>query len=82
MAYKMYLGYKVYENGDVVNDKGVILKPQIKNGYSFYEIKNKRISCSKFVLLAFEIYPKTLNQKTKRKDLNPLNNSLNNLIWK
>ena len=40
MEYKLHLGYKVYENGNLENNKGVILKPLIKNGYSYYEIKN------------------------------------------
>jgi hypothetical protein len=82
MNYKNYLGYKVYENGDVVNLKGVKLKPQFNNGYSFYEIKNKRISSSKIVLMAFEIYPKDFKAKAIRKDNNINNNSLSNLYWK
>jgi hypothetical protein len=81
MEYKNYLGYKVYENGNVENNKGVILKPQINGNYSFYEIKNKKIRSGEIVLLAFGFYPKTLNQRVKRKDKNPLNNSLNNLQW-
>lgn len=81
MNFKYYLGYKVYENGNVENKKGVILKPQIKDGFSFFKIKNKRVSAGRFILFAFEIYPKSLNQKVKRKDKNPLNNSLQNISW-
>jgi len=81
MEYKNYLGYKVYENGNVENNKGVILKPQIKGSYTFYEIGNKRLSSGAFVLYAFGIYPKTFNSRVKRKDKNILNNSLNNLQW-
>lgn len=81
MEYKIHLGYKVYENGNVENNKGVILKPLVNNGYSYYEIKNKKISAGQIVLLAFGILPKKFNQKVKRKDGNPLNNALNNLLW-
>jgi hypothetical protein len=31
--------------------------------------------------LAFGIYPKYIGQKIKRKDKNPLNNSLENILW-
>ena len=82
MNYVNYLDYKVYENGNVVNHKGTVLKPQIKNKYSFYEIKGSRISAGKIVLMAFKIYPKYFNQQIKRLDNNILNNSLNNLLWK
>ena len=41
MEYKIHLGYKVYENGNVENNKGVILKQKLKKGWSFYEIKGK-----------------------------------------
>lgn len=81
MEFRFYLGYKVYENGDVENKKGIVLRPKLKGNYSFYEIKGKNISCGKFILFAFEIYPKTLSQKVKRKDNNPLNNSLQNISW-
>jgi len=81
MEFKNYLGYKVYENGNVKNEKGLILKPKIVGGYSYYFIKNKNIRCGEFVLFAFGKYPKTLNQKIKRKDGNTLNNSLENISW-
>jgi hypothetical protein len=81
MDFKNYLGYKVYENGNVVSESGIVLKPQKKGNYSFYEIKGKRIRCAEFVLFAFGIYPKYLNQRIKRKDKNVLNNSLNNISW-
>ena len=81
MEFRNYLGYKVYENGNVENNKGVFLKSQFKNDFSFFKIKGKRISCARFVLFAFSIYPKSLNQKVKRKDSNPLNNSLENISW-
>jgi hypothetical protein len=81
MEYRNYLGYKVYENGNVENNKGVILKPQLNGSYSFYQIKGKRISSGKFILYAFGIYPKYFGQAIKRKDKNPLNNNLNNLSW-
>lgn len=80
MEYNIYLGYKVYKNGNVENNKGVILKPQLKNGFSFYIINNRRFSCGAIVLLAFKIYP-SKTMKIKRKDGNPLNNSLENLSW-
>jgi hypothetical protein len=81
MEFKNYLGYKVYKNGNVENKKGIILKPQIKGDYSYYEIENKKISAGAFVLFAFEIYPPFVNSKVKRKDKNILNNSLSNLLW-
>lgn len=81
MEYRYYLGYKVYENGDVENKKGIILTPKLKGNYSYYEIKGKNIRAGEFVLFAFEIYPKSLNQLIKRKDNNPLNNSLENISW-
>jgi hypothetical protein len=82
MECKNYLGYKVYENGNVENKKGVILKPQIKGGYSFYKINGKKISSGQIVLFAFSIYPKYSSQKAKRKDKDISNNSLENLEWK
>jgi hypothetical protein len=81
MEYRNLLGYKVYENGNVENQKGIVLKPQLNGNYSFYEINKKKISAGAIVLLAFEIYPKSYNQRVKRKDKNPLNNALNNLQW-
>jgi len=81
MEFVNYLGYKVYENGNVENKKGVILKPQLKGNCSFYYINNKKIRCGELVLFAFEIYPKTLKKRIKRKDGNPLNNSLQNISW-
>jgi hypothetical protein len=81
MEFRNYLGYKVYENGNVENQKGVILKPQLNGNYSFYEINKKKISSGYFVLLAFGIYPKYIGQRIERKDKNPLNNSLDNLSW-
>lgn len=81
MEYRYYLGYKVYENGNVENDKGVVLKPQLKGNYSFFKIKGEKISCARFILFSFGDYPKCLNQKAKRKDGNPINNSLYNLSW-
>jgi hypothetical protein len=81
MEFRNYLGYKVYENGNVENQKGVILKPQLKENFSFYKINKKRVSTAQFVLFAFGIYPKYFGQKIKRKDKNPLNNSLENISW-
>lgn len=83
MEFKNHLGYKVYENGDVVNSKGILLKPQIQNGWAYYEIQNKKIGVGTIVLFAFGIYPdKHYNRlKPKRKDGNQLNNSLENLSW-
>ena len=81
MEYKIYLGYKVYENGNVENNKGVILKPQFKGDWSFYKIEGKRISAGAFVLYAFGKLPKNFNANVKRKDKNVLNNSLSNLSW-
>jgi hypothetical protein len=63
MEFRNYLGYKVYENGDVENQKGVILKPQLKKNFSFYKINKKRVSTAQFVLFAFGIYPKYFGQK-------------------
>ena len=80
MEYRNYLGYKVYENGNVENRKGIVLKPQLKGNYSFYEINKKKISAGAIVLLAFEIY-NSKSTKITRKDKNPLNNALNNLQW-
>ncbi len=82
MKYQNYGDYKVFENGKVVNVKGITLKPQIKLNYSFYKIKGTKISAGKIVLLAFKIYPKFINQPIKRLDNNILNNSLNNLVWR
>lgn len=82
MEFKNYFQYKVFENGNVVNPKGEILKPS-KNG--FYELsilnKTRRISCSQIVLFAFQIYPLKFKQKVKHSDGNKFNNSLNNLKW-
>ena len=81
MEYRFYLGYKVYENGNVENQKGVILKPQLNGNYSFFKINDKRVSAGNFILFAFGIYPNHFKQRVKRKDKNPLNNALNNLQW-
>lgn len=82
MEFKNYFGYKVFENGNVVNSKDVILKPS-KMG--FYELsimgKIKRVNSASIVLFAFEIYPLRFNQNVKHIDGNVLNNSLNNLKW-
>ena len=82
MGFKNYFQYKVFENGDVVNPKGVILKPR-ENG--FYELsimgKTRRIRCSHVVLFAFCIYPLRFKQQAKHIDGNIFNNSLNNLKW-
>jgi hypothetical protein len=81
MEFRNYLGYKVYENGDVVNSKGLILKPQNDNGYYFYIIKGSPFSCGQIVLYAFGFIPPTSSSRVIRKDKNPLNNALNNLSW-
>lgn len=87
MIYKIYLGYKVYENGDVENKNGILLKPKSNGNYYFYEIYNlgvkQKMSTGSIVLYAFGIYPKyfCINPKVKRKDGNLLNNSLSNLSW-
>ena len=82
MEFKNYFQYKVFENGDVVNPKGVILKPR-KNG--FYELsimgKTRRINSGLVVLFAFGIYHLRFNQQVKHIDGNVFNNSLNNLKW-
>jgi len=82
MEFKNYFGYKVFENGNVVNSKGVILKPS-KMG--FYELsimgKIKRVNSGAIVLFSFKIYPLRFNQNVKHIDGNVLNNSLNNLKW-
>ena len=86
MEYRIYYNYKVYENGNVENNKGVILKPQIKNEYLFYELKIygkiKRVSCGRTVMFAFKILPMTNNEKVHHIDGNKFNNSLTNLIFK
>jgi hypothetical protein len=82
MEFRNYLGYSIYKNGDVENNKGLILKPKIKNKYCFYNISGKRISAGQLVLLSFGILPKHTKQKVYHKDGNFLNNSLENLIWK
>ena len=81
MNFKKYLGYNVYENGNVVNSKGIVLKPQNNNNYFYYEISGKRISAGQIVLYAFSVFPKSFKQKVNHIDGNPLNNSLNNLKW-
>jgi hypothetical protein len=81
MEFRIYLGYKVYENGNVENKKGIVLKPQLKGNYSFYLIKEKKVSAGQIVLFAFGIYPNYVGQPIKRKDKNPLNNSLENISW-
>ena len=82
MEFKNYFQYKVFENGDVVNPKGVILKPQ---GDGFYKLsimgKKRNIRCSHVVLFAFGIYPLRFKQQAKHIDGNVFNNSLNNLKW-
>ena len=82
MEFKNYFQYKVFENGEVVNPKGVILKPR-KNG--FYELsimgKTRRINSGLVVLFAFGIYPLRFKQQVKHIDGNIFNNSLNNLKW-
>lgn len=83
MEFKNYFQYKVYENGDVVNPKGIILKPQ-KNG-SYYKLsimgKIRKIPSGSVVLFAFEIYPLNFKNTVKHIDGNVFNNSLNNLKW-
>lgn len=81
MEYRNYLGYKVYENGNVENNKGVILKVKEKNNYFFYKIKNKKISAGFLILFAFQIYPKYFGQKVNHIDSNKSNNSLINLTY-
>ncbi len=81
MEFRNYLGYKVYENGNVENQKGIILKQELKGNYSFYKINKKRFSAGQIVLFAFGIYPSYVGQSIKRKDKNPLNNSLENISW-
>jgi len=85
MIYKNYLGYKVFENGQVFRKDGKILIPQHYNGRYFFEInvneKRKRISCAVFVLMAFEIFPNKLKSKVFRKDGDKLNCSLSNINW-
>lgn len=81
MNYKIYLGYKVYEDGSVENKKGIKLLPHSNGNYSFYTINGKSICSGRFVLFAFEIYPKNVRQQVKRKDGNIFNNSLINLSW-
>jgi hypothetical protein len=81
MEHRNYMGYKVYENGDTTNSDGVILKPKIKKGIPYYKIKGKLFSTGRFILFAFEIYPRHVRGNAKRKDGNPMNNSLSNLYW-
>lgn len=85
MKYRKYLNYKVYENGVVLNSKGIKLIPQENGNYHFYELSNNgerfRVCCAKIVLLAFGIYPKSLFSKVFFKDGNRLNTNLDNLKW-
>jgi len=85
MDFRNYFTYKVFENGSVINDKGVVLKPQKNNRWLFYELsingKTKRVGCANIVLVSFGIYPSYFNQKIKHIDGNNENNSLNNLKW-
>ena len=82
MEFKNYFQYKVFENGDVVNLKGVILKPR-KNGSYILSLlgKKREIRCSHVVLFAFGIYPLRFKQQAKHIYGNIFNNSLNNLKW-
>lgn len=82
MDFKNYLGYKVYQNGNVVSPNGITLKKRFKNGYCFYLVNNKKIGISVIVLLAFNIYPPNTRSKINFIDGNNLNNSLENLQWK
>jgi hypothetical protein len=82
MEFRNYLGYKVYENGDVVNSKGLILKPMVTpTNFCYYMIKGKRFHAAHMVLYAFGFIPPTSSSRIIRKDKNPLNNALNNLSW-
>lgn len=81
MEYRNYLSYKVYENGNVENNKGLILTPQNKNNCYFYTIKNKKISAGFLILFAFGIYPKYFGQRVKHIDNDKSNNSLKNLTY-
>ena len=82
MEFKNYFQYKVFENGEVVNPKGVILKPR-KKGFYVLSImgKTRRINSGSIVLFAFGIYPLRFKQQVKHIDGNIFNNSLNNLKW-
>ena len=85
MKHKNYLSYKVFENGIVLNSKGVKMIPQEKGNYHFYELSNNgktfRVCTAKIVLISFEIYPKSLLSRIKFIDGNRLNTSLENLKW-
>lgn len=81
MKHKIYLGYKVYEDGSVENKKLIKLLPHSNGLYSYYIINGKSICSGRFVLFAFEIYPKNVKQRVIRKDGNIFNNSLDNLSW-
>lgn len=81
MEYRNYFNYKIYENGDVVNEKGIVLTLQNKDNYYYYEIKNKKMSAGFLILFAFGIYPKYFGQKVKHIDKNKTNNALINLTY-
>lgn len=81
MEYKKYLNYNVFENGDVVNSKGLILKPQKKGKYLFYKINGIKVCSGKIVLHSFGLLPLSFSSRVKRIDGNIYNNSLNNLKW-
>lgn len=81
MEYRNYLTYKVYEDGTIVNKKGVILKPQYVNNWAFYKLNKKRLSAVFIILFAFGIYPKYFKQNVKHIDKNKTNNALINLTY-
>ena len=85
MNYKNYFGYQVYDDGTVKNSKGIVLKPQRKKNWYYYELsifsKTRRIGAGEILLFSNEFFPLKFNQKIKHIDGNTSNNSLNNLKW-
>lgn len=79
-----YTGYSVSNAGDVKGPKGYILKPQMRNGYHYINIRvgeeQKHIRIHRLVAIAF--IPNPENKETvNHKDWNTINNSVGNLEW-
>ena len=79
--YKIFQGYKIYSNGDIIGVRNKKLSPDItKNGYEQVAIHGKRYKVHRLVAETFIPNPDKLPM-VNHKDEDKLNNNINNLEW-